>query len=128
MRRVLLIEDDEIYIALFQRTIRHADLALALDVEVTAEAALEHLRELRKTAETPDLVVLDLKLPRMDGHRFLEILRGDPALADLPVVVSSTSDHPSDVTRAEARGIEGYFLKHDPYPLIDYLKRLDAAS
>ncbi len=59
----------------------------------------------------PDLVLLDLNMPRMDGHETLRRLREDPAQQDLAVVVFSTSQAPSDVTRAYRNGANSYIVK-----------------
>jgi CheY-like chemotaxis protein len=59
----------------------------------------------------PFLVVLDLKMPRMDGLEFLEMLRLDAMLAETPVFVVTTSDHDDDIRSAYGRGVAGYIVK-----------------
>ncbi len=61
-------------------------------------AALEHLRS--PDSVRPDLIVLDLKMPRMNGRELLRILKGDEDLQTIPVVVPTTSTAPDDVTSA----------------------------
>ena len=59
----------------------------------------------------PDLVLLDLKLPRMTGLEILEWMKSQPGLKELPVFILSSSSEPSDVERAHALGVSGYLSK-----------------
>ena len=57
------------------------------------------------------MILLDINMPRMNGHEFLAELRKDPALKTLPVVVLTTSPHEADRDRLYAAGITAYFVK-----------------
>jgi len=59
----------------------------------------------------PDLIVLDLKLPRLNGFEFLSWLRADTRLASSPVVVLTSSSDPGDIERARSLGVISYFVK-----------------
>ncbi|HLX69740.1 MAG TPA: response regulator, partial [Verrucomicrobiae bacterium] len=59
----------------------------------------------------PHIVVLDLKMPRMDGFQFLKWLRGDEKLAALPVLIFTASMSREDKSRAIAEGASSYFIK-----------------
>jgi CheY-like chemotaxis protein len=61
--------------------------------------------------ELPDLVILDLKLPRIDGLEVLGLIRETPALRDLPVLVLTTSDSPFDMDLAEVLQVNAYLTK-----------------
>jgi len=59
----------------------------------------------------PDLILLDLNLPRRDGREVLRLLKGDPALREIPVVIVSTSDREEDIRTAMESGADGYISK-----------------
>ena len=64
----------------------------------------------------PKLVVLDLNMPRMNGYEVLRQMRNEPSLADLPVVILTTSSEPSDQRQALALGANQFFTKPVSYP------------
>lgn len=106
MITVLLVDD--------QRLLRaglKAILESAADIDVVGEArngreALALSRELR-----PDVVIMDLKMPQMNGHEAIRAIRADPLLATTPVLVLTTFDDDDDVVEALAAGANGYLLK-----------------
>ena len=92
-RRVLLVEDDAGDVELAEEAIRRGGVRFRLTV---AEDGVQALRYLRREgehahAERPDLVILDLNLPRRNGREVLADIRSDPSLKDIPVVLLSTS-------------------------------------
>ena len=106
---ILLVEDD----AADALLIRDALLERAPDHVITrAEDGLAALRHLRDPMlPRPDLIVLDLNMPRMNGHELLEILKKDEVLKVIPVVVLSTSQAPKDVVGAYKRHANAYIAK-----------------
>jgi len=77
-----------------------------------APAAIALLRaEARNYARSPDVIVLDLNLPGMNGLGFLEWLRSDPEFAPTPVVVISGSHEPAEIIGAYDRGANAYIVK-----------------
>ncbi len=101
---VLLVDDDP-------DLTRFAHLALRLSGyrAVTADDGEVAIRTARR--ERPDLVLLDLGLPRLDGWQVLTALRGEPALARVPVVILTASADPLDRERARTAAIAGFVLK-----------------
>ncbi|WP_343755930.1 response regulator [Deinococcus depolymerans] len=103
---VLLVDDDA------------TDLELAaivfgeheLDVH-TCSGGVEALTHLRATPALPDVVVLDLNMPQMNGFEVLDSIRRDAALRHLPVVILSTSGEPRDVGRAYELLASSYLVK-----------------
>ena len=75
----------------------------------SGEAALRALRA--PHAALPDVILLDLNMPRMPGLDVLRTLKADPALRHIPVVILSTSCHPADVQRAYTLQASGYLQK-----------------
>lgn len=110
---ILLVEDDDVDAAAFQRALARKEIANPV---LRARDGLEALGMLRGTGgatqvDRPYLIVLDLDMPRMNGHEFLEEIRKDPALRDSVVFVLTTSDEDRDRTEAFRRNVAGYVLK-----------------
>ena len=106
---ILLVEDD----AADAMLIRDVLLERAPEHSVTrAEDGLAALQRLNDPGlPRPDLIVLDLNMPRMNGHELLEILKQDEALKAIPVVVLSTSQAPQDIVGAYRRHANAYIAK-----------------
>jgi CheY-like chemotaxis protein len=110
---LLLVEDNEIDVEIFRRAMRQTGLCYPVTV---AHDGIEALSILRGDSETqtfsrPGVVLLDLHMPRMNGHEFLEVMRADAALTDLVVFVLTTSDTPRDKELAYQQHVAGYMLK-----------------
>jgi CheY-like chemotaxis protein len=96
---VLLVEDDPGDVLMTQEAFKDYKIANNLAVVTNGEDAIAYLRKEGAFADapTPDLVLLDLNLPRRDGREVLREVKGDPALRRIPVVVLTTSDAEEDV-------------------------------
>lgn len=105
--RVLLVEDDLDHAELVRRVIGAQPQPVELEVVADGESALERL----DAAERPDLVLLDLRLPRASGLRVLEELKSRPGLAGVPCVVLTTSDAERDRVRARELRADDYLVK-----------------
>lgn len=92
---ILLVEDDPGDAELTRQGFRAAGVPVNLMVMQDGEAGLSYLR--REDTKRPQLILLDLNMPKMDGREMLSILKVDPELRSIPVVVLTTSDAPSDV-------------------------------
>lgn len=114
---VLVVDDNDLDVERIQRSIRR----LALDVDLVRAVdgldALDYLRSPRERdrTELPALILLDLNMPRMTGSEFLECVGADPELADVPIVIVSTSSRPGDIELARSQGAIDYIVK----PLLD---------
>jgi CheY-like chemotaxis protein len=111
--RVLLVEDNPGDADLTRETLEAGKLKLQIDVVVDGAEAVDFLlRRGRYThVELPDLVVLDLNLPKLDGRQVLEEIRKDAAAAMVPVVVLTSSDAERDVARSYQLGANCYVTK-----------------
>ncbi|WP_405242138.1 response regulator [Lentisalinibacter salinarum] len=110
---VLLVEDSRAEARLFCEALSAvADINACHNVRDGVEA-LSFLRRERpyEKAPRPDLVILDLNLPRMNGHELLEAIRNDTALQGIPTLVMSNSSAESDIERAYRAGSHGYVTK-----------------
>jgi len=110
---ILLIEDDRVDVMTVQRALKKHAVRNPLHVARTATDALAMLRgdRVQQIDPLPGLILLDLNLPRMSGIEFLRELRADPRLQDLPVIVLTSSNEPSDRAAAFRYEVEDYIVK-----------------
>ena len=110
---ILLVEDSPSDVVLTREALRESRIANELTVVRDGEQALAYLRRQPPYADAarPDLVLLDLNLPNLDGHDVLRAVRADPALAGLPVIVLTTSDADRDIQAAYASHANSYVQK-----------------
>jgi CheY-like chemotaxis protein len=110
---VLLVEDDDGDVLLIREAFDHNKVYNKLSVVSDGVEALEFLRGQGKHAgaERPDLILLDLNLPRKDGREVLAEIKGDDALRTIPVVVLTTSQTEEDVLRSYDLHANAYVTK-----------------
>jgi len=111
--RVLLVEDDPGDVMITTEALGRSDVAHELHTVHDGEAALDFLRRLAPygDARRPDLVLLDLNLPRLDGRDVLAAAKGDPLLRSIPIVVFTTSEADDDVSASYALHANAYVSK-----------------
>jgi len=107
MNRILLVEDNPGDAQLVRMAFAEALPSAQLSVTSDGEAALTRLHE----EGPPDLLLLDLNLPRLSGHEVLEAVKADTALRRLPVVVLSSSGAEADVARSYELGAASHVVK-----------------
>ncbi len=110
---VLLVEDDPGDILMTREAFAERHIENNLNVVTDGEAALAYVRREGEYANAtrPDLVMLDLNLPRRSGHEVLADMKSDPALCDIPIVVLTTSEAQSDVLTSYQRHANAYVRK-----------------
>lgn len=96
---ILLVEDNPADVRLVQEALREAQVPNTLIVVGDGEEALAYLRGRTGGGSRPDLIFLDLNLPRLDGWEVLREIKSDPSLRPTPVVVLTTSSDSEDVRR-----------------------------
>jgi two-component system, chemotaxis family, response regulator Rcp1 len=96
---ILLVEDNPVDVLLTQEAFHRGRVCNRLHVVEDGEEAMDFLHKQGKysSAPTPEIVLLDLNLPRKDGREVLAEIKGDPALRHIPVIVLSTSEDQTDV-------------------------------
>lgn len=111
--RVLLVEDNPDDVELTQEALADADVETELTVAEDGVEALAKLRPAggRPGEANPDLILLDLNLPRKNGFQVLEEIKSDPDLKRIPVVVLTTSDELRDVATAYDSHANAYVVK-----------------
>ncbi len=100
--KILLVEDNEGDIVLTLEALKVAKVANGVEVVRDGEAALQYLRKegIYQEKETPDLILLDINLPKLDGLEVLKELKKDAMLTLMPVVILTTSDSEIDVIKS----------------------------
>jgi two-component system response regulator len=129
IKRILLVDDDSAGAELTVAALAEFDLGVEIDITSDGEEALDYLFRRGHHAQRPDhlpaLILLDLKMPKIDGHEVLRQIRGHEHLRHLPVIILTSSDQESDRRKSEALGSDGYLVK--PVSIdhfIDDLRRL----
>jgi two-component system response regulator len=113
---ILLVEDNPQDLELTQRALRKANLANYIHVARDGAEALEFLycegaHAGRKIEDTPKVILLDLKLPKMDGLQVLKRIKSDPRTRTIPVVVLTSSKEQNDVVESYHLGVNSYIVK-----------------
>jgi CheY-like chemotaxis protein len=112
---ILFIEDDLIEVMKFNRVLKVLDLNHRL---VEANNGEEALAILREKEIIPDIILLDLNMPKLNGIGFLKILKNDDYLKQIPTIIFTTSNNHRDIIECYKIGIAGYVLK--PLKYEDY--------
>jgi len=120
--RVLLVEDNPADADLVDEALEEAHLDYELRVMRNGQQVIDMIERLDSGAahDLPDLVLLDLNLPKVTGHTVLERVRSSPCFRETKVFIISSSDAPADRERAMKLGAIGYFRK--PSNLADFMK------
>jgi chemotaxis family two-component system response regulator Rcp1 len=111
--QVLLVEDSPGDARLTREVFREANIAIQLHVAIDGVLAMAFLRRDPpfESASRPDLILLDLNLPRMDGREVLAQVKGDPSLKTIPTIILTTSDAEADILRSYQLQANSYLTK-----------------
>jgi CheY-like chemotaxis protein len=118
MLKILLIEDEEIMIELLQKKL----ISEGYQVSV-AKNGLEGLKKMKD--EKPDLILLDIIMPKMGGFEVMEEMAKDQSLSAIPIIIISNSGQPVELGRAKELGAKDWLVKteFDPQEVIDKIKK-----
>ncbi len=110
---LLLVEDNPGDVRLTQEALRETTIPVHLSVATDGVEAIDFLRRRGKFREAPrpELILLDLNLPRKSGREVLSEIKGDPVLRSIPVVVMTTSTAEQDINKAYALNANCYITK-----------------
>lgn len=112
LKSILLIEDDEAHVELFSFYAAKWDAALHIENIRDGATARDRLRQLAEASGTiPDLIILDLNLPKFSGIDLLECIREDPRTRALPCLIFTSSTSTCDLNQAWDIGVHGYMEK-----------------
>ena len=116
---ILLIEDDTIEVMKFNRVLSKLQTNHKIIEANNGEDAL-HILKVKQII--PDIIILDLNMPKLSGIEFLTILKSDEVLKYIPAIILSTSSNHRDMLECYKIGIAGYILK--PLKYEDYVTRI----
>jgi len=115
LRTILLVEDNPMDVELTLEALEENNLANRVVVVSDGVEALEYLRcegqYAQRNHENPAVVLLDIKMPRMDGKELLKIIRNDELLKNLPVVMLTSSREEPDLVNCYELGVNAYVVK-----------------
>jgi CheY-like chemotaxis protein len=124
---ILLIEDDPGDVLLTTEALQSSKVANVLHVVSDGAEAIEYLRQHADAGDAPDLVLLDLNLPKVSGPEILEFIKGDPQLRRVPVVVLTTSAAEEDIVRTYDRYGNAYITKPvDAARFLEVVRQVDS--
>ena len=113
MRPILLVEDNINDVLITKRAWKKCNIRNPLHITGDGEEALDFLykRSNHKDAPTPMLILLDLKMPKMDGLEVLQQIKTDERLRSIPVIMLTSSDRSKDIDEAYQKGANSYIVK-----------------
>ena len=117
--RVLLIEDNLIEIMKMQRTIPLLKLDHVVNEAKNADEALAFLEDKNNL---PDIILLDLNMPKISGIEFLSMLKNNDDYKHIPTIILTTSNNEKDLLECYKIGVSGYILK--PLKYDDYVQKI----
>ena len=109
-KRILVIEDNQTDVSLIREGLTEHGVQFELAVMEDGRKALDHLKQIRREP-FPDLIILDLNLPRHDGIEVLVQYRTTVALAEVPIIVLTSSNSPNDQLRTKNLGVNIFIRK-----------------
>jgi CheY-like chemotaxis protein len=125
---ILLAEDNPGDVRLTEKALDHGNIINNLHVVKNGVKALQFLRQEGEFSDKPrpDLVLLDLNMPKKDGREVMEEMKGDPSLRRIPVVVLTSSEAEEDVVRSYELNANAYLTKPVDFDgFVDIVKRIE---
>ena len=123
MKKIVMIEDNEDHALLIRRAVQNRECTVTHYLD--GVEALKVFGSVSRLEETPNLILLDLKLPGVDGFGVLEGLRKMECFQDVPVVMLTTSARKEEIEQAYRLGANGYVVKSDDFnELVTKLKQV----
>ncbi|MGN9778463.1 response regulator [Micromonospora sp. H33] len=126
--RILVVDDDPGDVLMIEEALADSDVEKVIDVVGDGQEAMEFLRRTGRHAEArrPDVILLDLNMPRMDGRQVLGEVKSDADLRTIPIVVLTTSNADTDILGSYTLQANAYVTK--PIDLDDFndvVRRID---
>ncbi len=124
MKRIILVEDEQTLREMLERKLKKS--GYEVETAVDGEEGLGKIKE-----QKPDLVLLDIVMPKMDGFTVMEEVRKDETVSNTPIIIVSNSGQPVELDRAQQLGVKDWIIKteFDPMEVVDmvdrYFKSLD---
>lgn len=117
-KKILLVEDEKIMINLLEKKLTQEGYDVR--VAVNGEEGLKAMRE-----EKPDIVLLDIIMPKMGGFEVMEEMGKDPVLKEIPIVIISNSGQPVELDKAKKLGAKDWLIKteFDPQEVVEKVEK-----
>ena len=106
MAKIIIIEDEEVLLGLLKKKLEQEGHQVAI-----ARDGQEGLEKIK--ADKPDLILLDIIMPKMGGFEVMEELNADKSLKDIPIIIVSNSGQPVEIDRAKKLGVKDWLIKTD---------------
>ena len=123
-KKILIVEDEELLLDFLKRKLTELDYRVSV-----ATNGLEALKSLQ--SNVPDLVLLDIVMPKMGGFELLEKMKSDSTLKEVPTIIISNSGQPVEIEKAKKLGVQDWLIKteFDPQEVVDkVVKQIGRAS
>ena len=118
---ILLVEDDDVDVMTVKRALKDLNIKNRLVNTANGEDALEYLKN--NGNKKPCIILLDLNMPKMNGIEFLQIVKADDTLKEIPVIVLTTSSQQQDIAESFKLSVAGYIVKS-----VDYAEYTEAIN
>jgi CheY-like chemotaxis protein len=109
MRSILLVDDDDDDRSLFKEAVNVLDKSIQCWTAVDGQQALDVL--MLELVMTPDVIFLDLNMPKMNGMEFLKMIKSHRSFKKIPVIIYSTSSNPDDIRKTKELGATDFVTK-----------------
>ena len=116
---ILLVEDDIIEAMKFNRTVSSLKVNCSINEAKNGEEAINYLND---SQQLPDIIILDLNMPKINGIEFLKIMKGNDNLKGIPTIILTTSTNQTDLLECNRIGVSGYMVK--PLKYEDYVSKI----
>ncbi len=118
MKKILIIEDEEVLLGLIRRKLNQE--GYQVDIAKDGQEGLEKMKESK-----PDLILLDIIMPKMGGFEVMEKVSKDEKLKNIPIIIISNSGQPVELERAKKLGVKDWLIKtdFDPQEVVDKVKK-----
>lgn len=124
VKKILIVEDEELLLDFLKRKLTELDYKVSVAIN-----GLEALKGLQ--SDIPDLVLLDIVMPKMGGFELLEKMKSDSSLKEVPVIIISNSGQPVEIEKAKKLGARDWLIKteFDPQEVVNkVVKQIGKAS
>ncbi|MGM0479710.1 MAG: response regulator [Bacteroidota bacterium] len=126
-RKILLVEDNEGDVLLTREAFEEINPHALLYVVTDGRSAVDYLENcIQEKSELPELILLDINLPRMDGHEVLSVIKNSKLMRNIPVIMLTTSSSENDVDKAYSNFANCYITKpHDVNDFFEVIGHID---
>lgn len=118
---ILVAEDNEGDILLMETMLEDTEEDHTLTFTMNGEETLEHLKN-----NTPDIIILDINMPKLNGLETLEKIKQDDRLKDIPIFMLTSSKNHSDIETALTHGANGFVVKGNHFTVLDLMSFCEA--